>query len=309
MKKIYLSVVTYLLISILFLSNAYAQDHPQLDLPNGAKARFGKGWVRDIEFSPDGNQLAVATTTGIWIYDSHTGKQINRFEGHMGGANAISYSRNGQILAAAHQDLTIRLWEPTSKTQKKPTPALRGHKGKIYAVTFSPDDGSSMLASASADKTIRLWDPYTVTDDERLIAILPYKDSVRTVAFSSDNRMLAGGSDDGIIQVWDAGTGDRIYEFNEHTNSVQAVHFSRNRTELVSASLDGSVLLWSLVGEGGKLHSLQQNIKHSVYAAKFSPDGNTFATGSADKLIRLWDTNTTEAQLDPCRPQRFCIRC
>ena len=293
MKKIYLSVVTYLLILTPFLSNVFAQDHTQLDLPNGAKDRFGKGWVRDIEFSPDGNQFAVATTTGIWIYDSHTGKQINRFEGHMGGANAISYSGNGKLLAAAHQDLTIRLWEPTNKPQKDQTPALRGHKGKIYAVTFSPDDRSSMLASASADKTIRLWDPYTETDNERLIAILPYKDSVRTVAFSSDNRMLAGGSDDGIIQVWDAGTGDRIYEFKEHTDSVQAVHFSRNRTELVSASLDGSVLLWSLVGEGGKLHSpIQHNA--SVYAAKFSPDGNTFATGSADKLIRLWDTNTAK---------------
>ena len=296
MKKIYLLVVIYLLMSTLFLFNAFAQVHTELDLPDGAKARFGKGWVRDIEFSPDGNQLAVATTTGIWIYDSHTGKQINRFEGHMGGANALSYSRNGKILAAAHQDLTIRLWEPTSKSQKDPIPALRGHKAKINAVTFSSDDRSSMLASASADKTIRLWDPYTVTDNERLVAILPYKDSVRTVAFSSDNRMIAGGSADGIVQVWDAGTGDRIYEFDEHINSVQAVHFSRNRTELLSASLDGTVLLWSLVGEGGKLHSpIQHN--SSVYTAKFSPDGNTFATGSADKLIRLWDTNTARHNL------------
>ena len=296
MKKFYLSAIAYLLLSNLFLLLVYAQDGSELDLPKGAKDRFGKGWVRDIEFSADGNQLAVATTTGIWIYDSHTGKQINRFEGHMGGANAISYSQNGQLLAAAHQDLTIRLWEPTGKNQKEPVPALRGHKDKIYAVTFSSDGGSSMLASASADKTIRLWDPHTLIDDEKLIAILPYKDSVRTVAFSFDNRMLAGGSEDGVIQVWDAGTGDRIYDFKEHTNSVQAVHFSRNRTQLVSASLDGNVFLWSLVGEGGRLHSpIQHNA--SVYTAKFSPDGNTFATGSADKLIRLWDTNTAKHNL------------
>ena len=292
MKKFYLSAITYLLLSNLLLSLVYAQDYSELDLPK----RFGKGWVRDIEFSPDGSQLAVATTTGIWIYNSHTGKQINRFEEHMGGANAISYSQNGQLLAAAHQDLTIRLWEPNNKSQKEPIPALRGHKDKIYAVTFSSDGNSSMLASASADKTIRLWDPHTLIDDDRLIAILPYKDAVRTVAFSFDNRMLAGGSDDGIIQVWDAGTGDRIYEFKEHTDSVQAVHFSRNRTELLSASLDGNVFLWSLVGEGGRLHSpIQHNT--SVYTAKFSPDGNTFATGSADKLIRLWDTNTTKHNL------------
>lgn len=279
--------------STLFLSNVCAQDHSELGLPDGAKARFGKGWVRDIEFSPDGNQLAVATTTGIWIYDSYTGKQINRFEGHMGGANAISYSQGGKLLAAAHQDLTIRLWEPTSKADKKPIPALRGHKGEIHGLTFSSDYKSSMLASASADKTIRLWNPHAVIDDEKLIAILPYKDSVQCVAFSSDSRILAGGSDDGIIQVWDAGTGDQIHKFEEHTDSVQAVHFSHDRTKLVSASLDGTSILWDLVGKGGKLHSpIQHNA--SVYAAKFSPDGNTFATGSADKLIRLWDTNTAK---------------
>lgn len=279
--------------STLFLSNVCAQDHSELGLPDGAKARFGKGWVRDIEFSPDGNQLAVATTTGIWIYDSYTGKQINRFEGHMGGANAISYSQDGKLLAAAHQDLTIRLWEPTSENKEKPIPALRGHKGEIHGLTFSSDYKSSMLASASADKTIRLWNPHAVIDDEKLIAILPYKDSVQCVAFSSDSRILAGGSDDGIIQVWDAGTGDQIHKFEEHTDSVQAVHFSHDRTKLVSASLDGTSILWNLVGKGGKLHSpIQHNA--SVYAAKFSPDGNTFATGSADKLIRLWDTNTAK---------------
>ena len=297
MKKKYVLIVIYLLISTPFLSNVYAQDGSELDLSKRAIERFGKGWIRDIEFSPNGSQFAVATTTGIWIYDSHTGKQIKPpFEEHMGGAYALSYSQNGKLLAAAHQDLTIRLWEPNNKNQKKPVPALRGHKAEIYAITFSHDHNGSMLASASVDKTIRLWNPHAVTEEEKLIAILPYKDSVQSVAFSPDDQMLAGGSSDGTIQIWDAGTGDRIYEFKEHTDSVRAVHFSRDRTKLVSASLDGTSILWNLVGKGGKLHSpIQHNA--SVYTAKFSPDGNTFATGSADKLIRLWDTNTTEQTL------------
>ena len=74
------------------------------------------------------------------------------------------------------------------------------------------------------------------------------------------------------------------------------MHFSRNRTELVSASLDSTAILWSLVGEGGKLHPPAQH-KAPVYAVKFSPDGNTFATGSADKLIQLWDTSTADRKL------------
>ena len=290
MKKIYVLVVACLLSMSLFLPNIFAQNFTELYLPPSAKARFGKGWIHDIKFSPYSDQLAVATTIGVWIYNTRTGEEQALFSGIMGGANAVSYSPGGLIIAAAHSDWTVRLWDVSTGKLTSPS-TLRGHTAKIHAVEYSPD--GKRIASGSADKTIRIWDPHATTDNKKIIAILPYRDSVRSIAFSPDSRMLAGGSDDGIIQVWDADTGDRIYEFKEHTDSVQAVHFSRNRTELVSASLDSTAILWSLVGEGGKLHPPAQH-KAPVYAVKFSPDGNTFATGSADKLIQLWDTSTVD---------------
>ncbi len=288
MKKVYLFVVGLLLTVGMFLPNLLAQNSTELSLPSGAIASFGKGWIHDMEFSPHSDRLAVATTIGVWIYDARTGKEQPPLSGIMGGANAVSYSPDGRIIAAAHSDWTVRLWDVSTG---KPASTLRGHTAEIHAVEYSPD--GKRIASGSADKTIRIWDPHATTDSESLIAILPYRDSVRSIAFSPDSRMLAGGSDNGIIQVWNADTGDRIYEFNDHTDSVQAVHFSRNRTELVSASLDRTAILWSLVGEGGKLHPPIQH-KVPVYAAKFSPDGSTFATGGADKLIRLWDTSTAK---------------
>ena len=293
MKRIYLSVAVCLLTIGLSLPNIFAQNSIQRHLPKHAKIRLGRGWVKDLKFSPYSDQLAVATTIGIWIYDVHTGKEINLFEGLMGGANSVSYSPGGLIIAAAHSDWTVRLWDVSTGNLTPPS-TFRGHTAEIHSVEYSPD--GSRIASGSADKTIRIWDPHSTSDSEKLIAILPYKDAVRTIAFSPDSRMLAGGSEDGTIQVWDAGTGDRIYEFKEHTDSVQAVHFSRNRTELVSASLDGTTILWSLVGEGGELYP---PIEHNapVYAVKFSPDGNSFATGSANKLIQLWETNTADPKL------------
>ena len=106
MKKVYLPVVVYLLITNLFLSNTFAQDYTQWHLPPGAKARLGKGWVRDIEFSPYGTQLAVATTIGVWIYDVRAGTEQSLLLGIMGGANAVSYSPEGSIL---RQHIGIRL--------------------------------------------------------------------------------------------------------------------------------------------------------------------------------------------------------
>ena len=181
MRKISLLVVACLLTLNLHLLNTFAQDHTQWDLPNGATARFGKGWIRDIKFSPFGGQLAVATTIGVWIYDVRTGEEVDLLSGIiMSGANSISYSPGGLMLASAHWDHTIRLWDLNANTDR-PRTTFRNHTGEIHTVTFSPD--GSMLASGSADKTIRIWNPHTTIDSEKQISILPYRDSVNTAVF------------------------------------------------------------------------------------------------------------------------------
>ena len=57
-----------LFVAALFLQHAFAQDYTQWSLPEGAKARLGKGWVSGIAYSPDGTRLAVASSIGIWLY-------------------------------------------------------------------------------------------------------------------------------------------------------------------------------------------------------------------------------------------------
>ena len=79
MKKVYLLGFTTSLAVLLSLSNVFAQDYTQWKLPDGAKARYGKGWINDIEFSPSGNLVSVATTIGVWTYDVHSGKEVNLF--------------------------------------------------------------------------------------------------------------------------------------------------------------------------------------------------------------------------------------
>ena len=286
MKKCCLSLAGLLLLVNLLLPNVFAQAYTQWHLPPYAKARYGKGWVHDIKFSPYSDQLAVATTIGVWIYDVRTGNEQALFSGVMGGANAISYSPGGFMLAAAHKDKTVRLWD-VNGNNRRPLANFIGHTDEIHSVKFSAD--GTMLASGSADNTIRVWDVQT----KELMAILPYRDAINTVDFSPDSRMLAGGSDDGSIQVWDAGTGDRIYEFEGHTNSVWEVDFSPSGQILISASLDGTVQLWDLVAPGGKLNEPTQ-YNMPVYAVNFSQDGRNFATSGADSKIQVWNTNTRE---------------
>ncbi len=276
---------------MLFPATVFAQRPSLYQLPQGATARLGKGWVKDLKFSQDSRGLAVATTIGIWIYDVRTGEEKALLKGLMGGANAIAYSPNGDILAAAHEDRTVYLWD----TANGGTLAFPGHTGDIQTIAFSAD--GRMVASGGTDNTIRIWDVET----NRLRSILPgYTSAVSAVAFSSDSSMLAGGSEDGTIRVWDTGTGDRIYEFNRHTQLVSGVIFVFDDKILISASLDGTVQLWDLAGPGGSLSPPKQYgvpvyaVASAANVSASDADEYTFASGSADKLIRVWNTKTNQ---------------
>ena len=88
-----------------------SEDYTQWNLPQGAKARHVTGAINDIQFSPDGTQLAVASSIGIWIYDVHTGEKLNLLLGHKGPVSSIAYLQNEHILASGAGDGTVRLWD------------------------------------------------------------------------------------------------------------------------------------------------------------------------------------------------------
>ena len=113
MKKTAFFIFILLLVSSLFLSHSFAQDNPQLQLPDSATARFGKGWIAGLEYSPDGTQLAVGSAIGIWIYDAETLQEVDLLTGHTETISTIAYSPDGSILASGSWDGTVLLWDAT----------------------------------------------------------------------------------------------------------------------------------------------------------------------------------------------------
>ena len=118
----------------LCFANAFGQENPQWRLPVGAKARIGKGGVKEIRYFPDGTQLAVASTIGVWVYDVHTGEPIDLLIGHTGPVNSIVFSPNGGTFATGSDDNTIRLWDANTREHKT---SFVGHADDVNSVAFS----------------------------------------------------------------------------------------------------------------------------------------------------------------------------
>ena len=103
--------VTLLMLLVLFLPTALAQEDMQLNLPEGAVARLGKGSVREVQYSPDGSRLAVGGSVGIWLYDTATYQEIALLAGHTASATSVAFSPDGSTLASAGNDRVVWLWD------------------------------------------------------------------------------------------------------------------------------------------------------------------------------------------------------
>jgi hypothetical protein len=115
---------------------------------------------------------------------------------------SVAFSPDGQTLASASADHTVRLWNLNTG---QPRRTLQGHSDWVSSVVFSPN--GQTLASASYDRTVRLWNLNTGQPRRTLHG---HSDWVSSVVFSPDSQTLASASGDRTVRLWDLSLFNRL---------------------------------------------------------------------------------------------------
>ncbi|MFI7318195.1 hypothetical protein [Streptomyces venezuelae] len=219
--------------------------------------------------------------------------------GHKGAVYLTSFSPNGQLLATASYDRTVRLWDLSDPTHPEPLgKPLTGHKSWVSTAVFSPDGNT--LASASDDGTIRLWN---VRDPRhpRLLGspVTGQGGAIYLLAFSPDGKTLAAANEDKAVRLWDVDEPrepKRIAKLTGHTEAVRSVAFSHDGRTLAAGGDDGTIHLWNTddPNRPQPVDTVLRGHSTTVHSVAFSPDDDTLASGGADNTIRLWDVSDPE---------------
>jgi WD40 repeat protein len=155
------------------------------DVPRQREVRLES---RGVQFSPDGQTLAVSGRNGVQLWDVATATMRTNLLFETGPGSALAFSKDGSLIATTEgfgdTEYAIRVWRTANAALMG---IFNGHKQSIASIAFSPD--GKTLASSSDDSTLKFWN---IKTEQELLNIRRLGGPVRSLMFSPNGQTLIG---------------------------------------------------------------------------------------------------------------------
>lgn len=232
-------------------------------LPDGEHLLCGAGGSSDL------------APINLWNLEEQSVKRV--FSGHIFHVADIALFPGGRKFVSAG-DATVRLWDLDLSSDSI---ELRLSEPEVSRIIFSPNH---MVVFTSSEKSETVW-ARSLEDGSFVARFDGHVGGVFSISLSPDGKLLACGTGDGSIRVWNTQTGKDHFSYQEHSKAVSALAFSPDGKLLASSAPDVKVCIFEL-GEKKLCDSVRG--LGIVYSMAFSADGLLLASGGHDRFL-IWD--------------------
>eukprot|EP01118_Nematostelium_gracile_P005757 TRINITY_DN182_c0_g1_i2.p1 TRINITY_DN182_c0_g1~~TRINITY_DN182_c0_g1_i2.p1 ORF type:complete len:318 (-),score=59.82 TRINITY_DN182_c0_g1_i2:62-1015(-) len=242
----------------------------------------GAVWGVDI------NATAVRVATGsadytAKVWDALTGEEKQTFA-HSRIVKSVNFSSDDKRLLTGGQDKILRIFD-IEKPEAEPL-KLEGHTDSVKTAIWM--DNNNTIISAGQDLGMRIWDVRTLKEVKNLGSKSPIMDI--EISLDGKHMMTAAGKE---VQVWDLKSLESLKTFTMQGTEANSASLSPDGQTFVVGGSD----FWAHVFEfsSGKELEVHKGHHGPVHIIRFAPDGETFASGSEDGTIRLWQSGESHS--------------
>ncbi|BBC26062.1 NB-ARC domain-containing protein [Pseudanabaena sp. ABRG5-3] len=268
--------------SYLHIRQAYLQS-VNLQNTNFTSANFEEvvftqafGMVLSVVYHPEGSILATGNVNcEIYLWRITDGQQIGKLCGHTNWVRGLVFSPDGSLLASGSDDGTVRLWDWQNSN------CLYVLGDNLRSMCFSPN-GQLLVTTSEQEIQIR-----RLEDGCQLYTLQGHENWVMGACFHPDGKLLASGSSDCTIRLWDLEKRECVQVLRGHKSWVIPATFSPDGSLVLSSSFDRTIRLWH--SQDGECLTTLHGHEGWIWIAIFSPDGKWVASCSEDRTIKIWD--------------------
>ncbi|MGB7846900.1 MAG: WD40 repeat domain-containing protein, partial [Candidatus Acidiferrum sp.] len=219
--------------------------------PLGPPAKAHRSPVWSLACNPDGKTAVSGGDAELVFWDLATHKQSGSpITSQKDRIWALAFSPSGEFLASAGNERIVAIWKSGNQTEPVKSVGASdtaGYKEVTPAgVSFNP--AGTLMAASSPGNSVTLWN---FRSGRPVPPVLyGHTQSVSSVDFRGDGKVLASGSEDGDIRLWDVETHELLGTLSAEQQALKSVVFSHQKDTLASVGEDDSIILWDADFEG-----------------------------------------------------------